>query len=165
MNTHRTITFRNWPWHYLIVLLISTTMVSCSQEDHDKQIKADITSKAKSDINFAGVSFTIKDGSVTLTGSCPTVKARAGIDQSLSTIHILKSVDNRIKIAPVTMGASFAIKQAVDSVLATYPLVNAEVTDSAVVLIGSVKKQESAKLLADIKKVASGTLVNHMAVN
>ena len=163
MNTYRATTFRTCIFYCLVVICM--TIISCSPEDYDKQIKIDITSKAKSDINFAGVNYIVKNGGVILTGSCPTVKARAGVDQSLSTIHILKFVDNRIKISPVTMGASFAIKQAVDSVLATYPLVNAEVTDSAVVLIGSVKGPESAKLLSDIKKVASGTLVNNMTIN
>jgi osmotically-inducible protein OsmY len=149
----------------VLVFMISTTLSACSLEDRDKEIKADIASKAKSDINFAGVNFTVQDSKVTLTGSCPTLKARAGVDQSLKTIHVLKSVDNRIKISPVTLGASYAVKQAVDSILAGYPRVNAEVTDSAVVLIGSVKKEESTKLLADIKKIGGGTLVNQMTIN
>jgi osmotically-inducible protein OsmY len=133
--------------------------------DRDKEIKIDIASKAKSDVNFVGVNFTVNDSKVTLTGNCPTVKARAGIDQALKTIHVLKGVDNRIQIAPVTLDSSFAVKQAVDSVLASYPRVNADVTDSAVVLIGMVKKEDSSKLLEDIKKVAGRTLVNQMTTN
>jgi osmotically-inducible protein OsmY len=165
MNAHKAIALQKGALGCFFLFVISATISSCNMVDRDKEIKIDIASKAKSDVNFAGVNFTVYDSKVILTGKCPTLKSRAGIDQAMKTIHVLKSVDNRIEIAPVTLGASFAVKQAVDSVLASYPRVIAEVTDSAVVLIGIVKKQDSGKLLADIRKIAGRTMINQMTTN
>lgn len=125
----------------------------CSQQSLDKEIKADITSKAKEDINFAGVMFVVEKGRVTLSGSCPTAKSREMVKQKLRTIHVVDSVEDHLILAPVTLGPSFAIKQEVDSVLAKYPAVTAAVSDSAVLLIGKIKNADLNKLLPSLQKI------------
>jgi osmotically-inducible protein OsmY len=140
-------------------------MVSCNQQARDKEIKADITVKAKEDVNFAGVQFTVENGRVTLLGSCPTLKSRAMLRQKLKTIHVIDSVDDRLQIAPVTIGSSFAVKQQVDSVLASYPTVTATVSDNAVALLGSISKKELGKLLESVGKVYANPATDRLTTN
>jgi osmotically-inducible protein OsmY len=140
-------------------------MVSCNQQARDQEIKADVTVKAKEDVNFAGVQFTVENGRVTLSGSCPTVKSRAMLRQKLKTIHVIDSVDDRLQIAPVTIGSSFAVKQQVDSVLASYPTVTATVSDNAVALLGSISKKELGKLLESVGKVYANPATDRLTTN
>jgi osmotically-inducible protein OsmY len=140
-------------------------MVSCNQQARDQEIKADITVKAKEDVNFAGVQFTVENGRVTLLGSCPTLKSRAMLRQKLKTIHVIDSVDDRLQIAPVTIGSSFAVKQQVDSVLASYPTVTATVSDNAVALLGSISKKELGKLLESVGKVYANPATDRLTTN
>lgn len=136
-----------------ILYLGVLALPGCSQQALDKEIKADITGKAKEDINFAGVMYVVERGRVTLSGSCPTAKSREMVKQKLSTIHVIDSIEDHLMLAPVTLGPSFAIKQKVDSVLAKYPAVTAAVSDSAVVLIGKIKNADLNKLLSSLQKV------------
>lgn len=142
----------------LLLCLLIPVISACSQRERDQQIKADIAIKAKEDINFAGVQFTVVNSKVTLFGNCPTTISKGLVKQKLSTIHIIDSVEDRLQIAPVTIGADFSMKQQVDSVLATYSTVTAEVSDTSVALIGRIEKEELGKLLKSIKKINPGTI-------
>jgi hypothetical protein len=125
----------------------------CSQQAKDKEIKADITIKAKDDVNFAGLQYFVKNGIVKLFGNCPTTKAREMVKQKLSTIHVIDSLEDHLVIAPVILNSSFAIKQQADSVLATYPMVAASVSDTAIVLVGEIEYSNLQKLIPAMQKV------------
>jgi osmotically-inducible protein OsmY len=135
----------------------------CDQRTTDREIKADITSKAKDDINFAGVQFTVENGKVTLLGICPTPKSRELVKQKLSTIHVISSVEDRLLISPVTIGHSYTVKQQVDSILATYPTVIAVVSDNSVALMGSVENKELNKLLQSVAKVQPKIIIARLS--
>jgi osmotically-inducible protein OsmY len=155
----------NFIRRYVFPFMIIASIIACNPYERDRQIKIDISAKAKNDVNFAGVNFTVKNGIVTLSGNCPTSKSQAEVNQALKTIHILDSINDKIKISPVTLGSSLAMKRSVDSVLANYPAVNAAVTDTSVVLMGSLKSKESTKLMDDINKINTGTTVNRLTIN
>jgi hypothetical protein len=125
----------------------------CSQQAKDKELKADVTLKAKEDVNFAGIHFFVEKGVVKLFGSCPTSKSRELIKQKLSTIHVIDSLEDHLVIAPVTLGPSFALKQQADSVLAQYPTVAASVSDTSITLLGEIEYSALQKLLAAMQKV------------
>lgn len=129
---------------------------ACSQRARDKEIKADITIKAKEDVNFAGVHFTVDNGIVSLWGNCPTEKSRDFLLQKLSTIHVIKSVEDRIMIGPVSLGSDFNTKLQVDSVLASYPGVAAVLSGNGLRLIGKVGSAELPKMLEALSKINSG---------
>jgi hypothetical protein len=137
-------------------------MIGCSQQARDQQIKADITVKAKEDVNFAGVRFTVQNSRVTLMGSCPTFHSKSMVKQKLSSIYIIDSVVDRLQIGPVTMGTSFAVKQQVDSILASYPTVIAAVSDDSVALIGSVPQKDLSKLLESVGKLVANTTTDRL---
>lgn len=122
-------------------------MSGCREGIRDEEIKADLTMKAKEDLNFAGVQFYVENAQVTLSGSCPTLKSRALLIQKIKAIHVVDTIINNLEIAPVVLTTTFGLKQDVDSILSKYPTVTALVTDSIVVIKGKVKDQERGKLL------------------
>ena len=139
--------------HLFACFLAFCLLLGCGQAAKDQSIKADLTVKAKEDVNFAGVHFSVEKGIVTLTGSCPTGKSIEMVKQKIKSIHVIDSIVDHLVIAPVTLGPSFNIKQQVDSVLAKYPAVIASVSDTAVVLTGKVKETERNKMVAAVGKI------------
>jgi hypothetical protein len=144
----------NNSWKVLLgICLAIPVLKGCSQQAKDKELKADVTLKAKDDVNFAGLHFFVEKGVVKLFGSCPTSKSRELIKQKLSTIHVIDSLEDHLVIAPVTLGPSFALKQQADSVLAQYPTVAASVSDTAITLLGEIEYSALQKLLPAMQKV------------
>jgi osmotically-inducible protein OsmY len=144
------------------LFLAVTILTGCTT---DKDIKAQITGMAKTDVNFAGVEYTVAEKVVTLTGNCPSPKAKAAVETTLKSIKLLKGINNQIQISPVTLDTSFAVKLAVDSVLADYPTVSADVTNSNITLKGKVKKAERVPLLTGIKKLNLPNVENQLVAD
>lgn len=130
-------------------------MSGCREGIRDEEIKADLTMKAKEDLNFAGVQFYVENAQVTLSGSCPTLKSRALLIQKIKAIHVVDTIINNLEIAPVVLTTTFGLKQDVDSILSKYPTVTALVTDSIVVIKGKVKDQERGKLLRALGELSN----------
>lgn len=130
-------------------------MSGCREGIRDEEIKADLTMKAKEDLNFAGVQFYVENAQVTLSGSCPTLKSRALLIQKIKAIHVVDTIINNLEIAPVVLTTTFGLKQDVDSILSKYPTVTALVTDSIVVIKGKVKDQERGKLLRSLGELSN----------
>jgi hypothetical protein len=151
---------------YAVLLYVGMAagLLACSQAKLDKEIKADLVTKAKTDVNFAGVSYTVDEGVVTLTGACSSAKAKSEAEKTVKSINIVKSVNNQIVIAPVIMNADFPLKQSVDSILATYPSVQANVAQQMVTLTGKTTTQEVDKLLPAIQKLNPSKIDNQLQV-
>lgn len=143
--TTKTTFYKKWK----LFLLAAITLLSCNL-NQDKQIKAHINSLAKDNLNFAGVNYTVHNGTVTLFGNCPSDKTKGKVLQVVKEINVLKGIRDNVTIGPVVLGAEQQIKASIDSVLANYPLVSAEVNESKIELFGIVKQQESEKLLSAI---------------
>jgi len=148
---------------FVIALLSITT--SCSPYKRDQQIKADLVLKAKDDASFAGVQFTVYNRNVTLWGVCPTEKSRMMVKQKLSTIHVIKKIDDKMMLGPVELNANYVLKQALDSVLAEYPRATGKIDTSGIVLNGTVKQQYLAKLLKSVSRIKpEAVIINRLAV-
>ncbi|MDY0904472.1 BON domain-containing protein [Pedobacter sp. CFBP9032] len=138
-----------------LLLMVALMMSGCREGIRDEEIKADLTMKAKEDLNFAGVQFYVENAQVTLSGSCPTLKSRALLIQKIKAIHVVDTIINNLEIAPVVLTTTFGLKQDVDSILSKYPTVTALVTDSIVVIKGKVKDQERGKLLRSLGELSN----------
>jgi hypothetical protein len=158
MNYPSFVTFKKYTGLLLVLLAAS----SCNSYYCDRQIKQDITAKAKNDVNFAGLQFTVKEGEVRLFGNCPTQRCLIEVNTTLNSIHVIKKITNEAGIAPVTLNSSYGKKLQVDSVLSGYPAVWAEVSDTAVVLRGSIEDKEAPKLLKTISLLHAGNTINEL---
>jgi osmotically-inducible protein OsmY len=149
----------------LITFLSFETVVltSCS-ENKDEMIKADLTTKAKSDKDFLGVRFTVENGIVTLSGQTPTEKARGAVCRKVKRLYGVKGVVNNLNIGAVVVGTDELLRQSVDSVLSNYAGVQAVVKDSIVELEGKLGSKESEKLLAAIEKLGPERVENKLII-
>ncbi|MGI4804471.1 MAG: BON domain-containing protein [Janthinobacterium lividum] len=152
----------NLQFIFFVFMLIS---ISCGQQNQDKNIKADLSAKAKNELNFANVNFTVADGVVTLIGNCGSEKSKNAVEQTVKSINIIKGIDDKIVIAPVTINADLPLKQNVDSVLANYPAVEANITAGTIILQGKTKQQDADKILAALNNLHSGKIKNELTVN
>ena len=130
------------------ILLAGLLLQSCTAKD--TTVKADLISKAKEKKDFAGVRFTVDKGIVTLSGDCPTEGSKSTVETTVKNTFGVKQVINKIAIAPVIIGTDQQLKQAVDSVLQSYPGVEAITRDSVVFLQGKLPAEAVLKLKKDI---------------
>jgi osmotically-inducible protein OsmY len=145
----------------LVWMLAAFTTSSCTT---DKDIKAQIAGMAKTDLNLATVNYTVQDKVVTLTGTCPSQKAKDDAEKSIKGIRMIKEVKNQIQIMPVILDNTYPVKQAVDSVLAQYPTVTAQVSANEITLSGKATQKEVGPLQAAITKLNGPKLVNRLKV-
>lgn len=136
-------------------------MTACSGYERDQQIKADLTIKAKEDINFAGLNFTVQDRHVNIWGICPTESAKKEVIRKLATIHVIKGIHAKLVVAPLKIDTNFALKQRMDSLLARHPNSWPEITGQSIIIKGSVKEEQLPQLLNSIHK----TIPNHLLIN
>lgn len=132
-----------------VLLLSSLVLLACGM-DQDVRIKAHINAIATDNLNFAGVKYTVKDGTVTLFGNCPSDKTKRKVLQSVKGINVLKGIRDSITIGPVVLGGEQQIKASVDSVLVHYPLVSAEINENDIALIGAIEHHQAEQLFSQI---------------
>lgn len=143
---------------FVFILLINT---GCNQ-DTDSSLKADLTAKAMVERDFQGVNFTVKDAVVTLSGSCPTQKAKDAVEKKVANTYRVKQVINGIDIAPVVIGTDDLLKRSVDSVLQYYPGATAITKDSTVYLQGHVANDKEQELTQAINSLQPKTVENKL---
>jgi len=144
------------------VLFIAIT--SCGQDKRDQRIKADIYSKAKDDVNFAGVAYSVTDGIVKLSGSCASKDSRESVLRTVKSIQIIDSVENRLSISAVTLPKHYAVKRRLDSILAAYPTTQLRMTDTNILMEGKINRSDMARLSAAIEKIRPENLVTNISI-
>ena len=146
----------------LFLFLLMAVCTSCSKEHGDKEIKADLTTKAKNELNFAAVNYTVEDGVVTLTGKCGSEKSKKEVEETVKGINIVKGIINKIVVASVVINADLPLKQSVDSVLKDYPEVQADVSGNTIVLEGKAMKQDVNKMLPALNQLHPAKIDNQL---
>ena len=142
-------------------LLLST---GCNRQSIDQDIKTQLALKAKTELNYAGLQYTVNAGTVTLGGRCPTPKAKSEVVRSVKDIAGVKQVVDQIQVAPLLIGTDYALKSAVDSVLAKHPLALAVVRDSVVTLTGQVEEKQLQNLLSGLSGLYPKQVHNQLQI-
>jgi hypothetical protein len=133
------------------IILLWCFFSSCGNKD--AQLKADISSKAKTEINFAGVDYTVRQGVAELTGVCPTEDARKKVEEKVKKIAGIKEVRNNIVVGSLLLNADLLLKQTVNDKIKSYPDVQALVQDSVIEVSGVVKQGDKDKILKDLSSL------------
>jgi osmotically-inducible protein OsmY len=146
------------------VLLVSVVncLISCHAKDNT--IKADLASRAKEEKDFAGVTFIVENGVVTLNGECPTEKSKSTVEKAVKDLYGVKNVVDNIRIAPVVIGVDQPLKESVDSILQQYASVEAITKDSIVYLNGKIENDKLKKLTDAISSLKPLSVVNGLSL-
>jgi len=147
------------------LMVIISLLLSCTVEKRDQGIKADLVSKAKDDINFAGVVFMVSNAKVYLWGVCPTEHSRALVREKIASIHVIKAVSDQIKIGEVKLDQSLDLKLKADSIAAKYPGVAVSVSDDVLTLAGLIPRDKFNGLMTSIGKLNPKSVINQLHQN
>jgi hypothetical protein len=142
------------------LLMIISMVVGCSQQSKDKDIKADLATKAQDEVAFAGVNYTVKNGTVYLSGNCPSLNAKEKVQSTVKDLAGVKNVEDSLQIAAVILDENFWVRRSVDSLLKDYPRATAQMSGDTVMLIGSVQKNELPKIMDKLKAIPARSVNN-----
>jgi hyperosmotically inducible periplasmic protein len=138
----------------LLAVVVCATLgfVSCKPKDAD--IKAEIDKSIQSNADMSGLSADVKDGVVTLTGTCKDNECKAKCASAVEGVKGVKSVVNNISVPPpppppaaVEITADDPLAKAVADAVKDHPTVRADVKDGVITLTGEIKKDELKKLM------------------
>jgi hyperosmotically inducible periplasmic protein len=146
----------------VLLVVIAAGVTACAHKDAD--IKESIQANAKTETMFAGISYTVAGGAVTLTGNCPSQELKQKLIKRIESVGGVKRIVDEIRIAPVLLDNDFVVKQKVDSVLATYPGVESTVSNGVITLHGQLARDRSEKLVDALRQLGQGSVVNKTSV-
>ena len=155
----------------LLAVVISATLgfISCKPKDAD--IKAEIDKSIQSNPDMSGLSADVKDGVVTLTGTCKDNECKAKCATAVQGMKGVKSVVDNITIpapppppAPVVIAADDPLAKAVADAVKDHPTVKAEAKDGVITLTGDIKKDELKKLMPLLQSLKPKKVDNKLTV-
>lgn len=152
---------------FLGALLIAVSLFlvpACKGKNRDADIQTAINSKTQSDPNLAGVSATVVEGTVTLTGTCADEPCRQNAEKSIKDIDGVKKVVNNITVAPVTVSPDAQLQTAVQEVASRYEGVQASVSNGVVTLRGQVARDRLQNLMQDMNALRPQRIDNQLVI-
>jgi hyperosmotically inducible protein len=138
-------------WFYTIALAV--LFAACGNSDG--KIEKELNEKlSAANPNVRG---TVKDGVVTLTGTCPDESCKNVSETAARETKGVKNVISQIQVsqpAPseptVVISPDASLKNSVDSVLKNYNNVKASVSEGVVTLTGEIKRSQLSELMQDV---------------
>src|SRR3954466_12312287 len=84
------------------LLIISGFFMPSCKQNRDPEIQTAIASETQTNPNLAGVSATVINGVVTLTGQCPDEDCRKNAEKAIKKIDGVSHITNNIIVAAAT---------------------------------------------------------------
>jgi hyperosmotically inducible periplasmic protein len=148
----------------LLLAAFSFQLQSCKEKNRDGEIQTAFTNKTNTDPNLAGVSATVTDGTVTLTGTCANEACRTNAEKSVKDIDGVKKVVNNITIAEVVISPDDQLRSGVNTVISKYDNVQASVADGIITLRGQIERDKLQQLMMDLNALRPKRIDNQLIV-
>ena len=145
----------------LAITFIVFTAVSCNNKPNDKEIQDNITKVLKDNINYASVSSTVKNGTVTLTGMCKGDNCAADIEKNIKDVKGVQKVENNIT---KDTSPDLTMRTSVQSILTRYEGVQADVTNGVIVLRGTIDRVNLQSLMTELSALHPDKIDNQLLV-
>ena len=145
----------------LAITFIVFTAVSCNNKPNDKEIQDNITKVLKDNINYASVSSTVKNGTVTLTGMCKGDNCAADIEKNIKDVKGVQKVENNIT---KDTSPDLTMRTSVQSILTRYEGVQADVTNGVIVLRGTIDRVNLQSLMTELSALHPEKIDNQLLV-
>ena len=146
----------------LLFLCVAVGFTSCkSQEDKDKKIKEDIEK-----ILVSGVTVEVDRGVAKIRGTFENDETHMQVLKDARNVPNVKSViDDAITQAAPTVTPDDMLKQKVDAILVSYPLVTASINDGMITLNGSIERVELPGLMKKMNEAQPRKVENLLKIN
>jgi hyperosmotically inducible protein len=151
----------------LAALLLAVSLFgvpACKAKNRDADIQTAINNKTQSDPNLAGVSATVVEGTVTLSGTCADEPCRQNAEKSVKDIDGVKKVVNNITVAPVTVSPDAQLQTSLQDVVSRYEGVQASVANGVVTLRGQVARDRLQNLMQDVNALRPQRIDNQLVI-
>jgi osmotically-inducible protein OsmY len=140
-------------------------MIACKNKNDDSSIQQTVSEKLP-----IGISATVQDGVVTLTGSCPDENCKTEANKAASDVDGVKSVNNNISVSiigneSVNISPDDMLMSDVNAVVNEYPSVNASVKDGVVTLTGSIQRSSLQDLMQKVQALNPAKVENQLVIN
>ncbi|MBL7698256.1 MAG: BON domain-containing protein [Chitinophagaceae bacterium] len=147
----------------LTLLFLLSAAVSCKSGPTDEQINQEVSSTLT-----GGVTASVKDGVVTLSGTCPDEPCKSSSETSAKNAKGVKSVVNNIVVSapppPVEMTQTDSLKKSVDALVASYKTVQATVDNGVVTLTGEIKRSQLTTLMQSVNELKPKKVENKLVI-
>ena len=137
-------------------------IVSCSSKPDDKQIQENVTKHLQDNKNYKGITSTVNEGIVTLTGMCEGDNCVTAIEKDVAGIKGVSKVENNISKDNST---DMTMRTSLQSILIKYPGVQADVTSGVIVLRGTIDSDNLQPLMSDLTKLNPEKIDNQLSVD
>jgi hyperosmotically inducible periplasmic protein len=153
-------------WIMGLCMLLSITVIpSCKGKNKDGDIQTAFNSKVQSDPNLAGVTATVADGTVTLTGSCADEACRTNAEKSVKDIDGVKKVVNNIQVVQVQVTDDAPLRSSVEQTIRSYNGVQADVNGGIITLRGTVDDRDKLQqLMMDLNALRPKRIDNQLVI-
>ena len=153
-------------WFALFILIaISITIPSCKAKNRDGDIQTAFNSKALTDPNLAGVSATVIDGTVTLTGSCADEACRTNAEKSVKEISGVKKIINNIQVAKVEVTDDAPLRSSTEKVISKYDGVQADVNGGIITVRGTIDDRDKLQqLIMELQALRPKNVQNQLVI-
>ena len=151
----------------LAALLLAVSLFgvpACKAKNRDAEIQTAINNKTQSDPNLAGVSASVVEGTVTLSGTCADEPCRQNAEKSVKDIDGVKNVVNNITVAPVTVSPDAQLQTSVQEVAGRYDGVQASVTNGVITLRGQIERDRLQNLMQDMNALRPQRIDNQLVI-
>ena len=157
-------TVSRWLLFILLPLLIGTSE-SCKSKNRDGDIQTAITNKTQTDPNLAGVSATVSDGTVTLSGTCADENCRTNAEKAVKDIDGVKKVVNNIQVAQVQVTDDAPLRTSAQQVASRYSGVQADVNNGVITLRGTIDDRDKLQqLMQDMNALRPQRVDNQLVI-
>lgn len=149
-----------------LLFICSAVMFGCAQKDTD--IQKNVADKLNAQAEFTGISSSVNDGVVTLTGEVSQEATRTDAESAAKDVKGVKSVVNNITVAapapPPPMADDAMLKQGVIDATKDFPTVTATVNNGEITLTGSIKRDRLDALMQSLNTLNAVRINNQLTI-
>jgi hyperosmotically inducible periplasmic protein len=153
-----------WNVWMLLVAVFSFALTACKGKNKDGDIQTAFAYKAQTDPNLAGVSATVAEGTVTLTGTCADENCRTNAEKTVKDIDGVKKVVNNIQVAQVQVTDDAPLRKSVEEVVSRYDGVQADVSNGIITVRGQLKRDDWMKLRPELDALRPKRVDNQLVL-
>ena len=146
---------------FISIAIISLAFASCNNKNSDKDIQENVTKSLTANESYSGVSSTVKDGTVTLTGMCKGDNCGAEIEKNIKDLAGVKKVENNIK---QDNSIDLTMRTSVQSIITKFPGVQADVANGVIVLRGTIERDNLKSLMSELSSLQPNKIDNQLLV-
>lgn len=132
-------------------IIFFSFFVSCSSKPSDAEMQQNINKELSGNENYKAVSASVSNTTVTLSGDCEGENCVTEIEKIVKENKYVDSVINNVHLK--STGADVSLNTSLQKIISNYPGVQGEISDSIIILKGSITRENLPILMKEISSL------------